>query len=516
MGNIKIKLNGMDAQAPAGSTILEAARLNHIDIPTLCYLKDKNCIGACRVCVVEVKGARGPVPSCVTVISPGMEILTDSPEVTESRRRTLDLLCANHRMDCEYCSRYSDCELHALCRQYGIDERDYNPYAMEPELDESAPHLVRDRSKCVLCRRCIAACRQQHMDIIGVLGRGYRTHIAPPRPLAATSCIGCGQCIAACPTGALTDRDDTQKVRNAINHGRHVIAAMTPYIAAELGELFEEKIGTNVQGKAIAALHRMGFAKVFDAGFSGAAIAVKEKAELAERLKTGERLPVLTARCPGWVKFCEKNYPELIDNLSGGKSVQETFGNLCRSAYAKEAGVDPEDIFVVYINSCTAGKSERQNKGSSVDVSLTTRELAAIFKRSCVSRFTALKVWRELPGEEFDAFPGMASDDNVYTGGSGIRSSEVELDGRKVKTAVVSGLADAVALLKAVKSGETRYDFIEVMACPGGCLNGGGQPRQFGQTISFTDLYSERAKALHLNEIERITSEKGSQAAYAK
>ena len=261
MENIKIMLNGRAARAPAGSTILEAARFNDIAIPTLCYLKDKNCIAACRVCVVEVKGARGPVPSCVTVISPDMEILTDSPEVTESRRRTLDLLCANHRMDCEYCPRYSDCELHALFRQYGIDERDYNPYAMEPELDESAAHLVRDRSKCVLCRRCVAACRGQHMDIIGVLGRGYRTQIAPPRPLAATSCIGCGQCIASCPTGTLAERDDTQRVRNAINHGQHVIAAVTPYVGAELGELFEEKIGTSVKGKAIAALRRMGFAK---------------------------------------------------------------------------------------------------------------------------------------------------------------------------------------------------------------------------------------------------------------
>jgi NADP-reducing hydrogenase subunit HndD len=494
--NIQIKLNGTNAQAPAGSTILEAARFNHVDIPTLCFLKDKNCIAACRICVVEVKGARRPVPSCVTAISPGMEILTNSPEVTESRRQTLDLICSNHRMDCEYCSRYSDCELHALCRQYGIDERNYNPYAMEPELDESAAHLDRDTSKCVRCRRCIAACRELHLDIIGVIGKGYRTQVAPPRPLAETDCISCGQCIAACPTGALAERDDTQKVRNALNHGRHVVAAVTPYVGAELGELFEEKIGTNVQGKAIAALRRMGFAEVFDAGVAGAAAKAHEKNELAERLKTGKRLPLLTARCPAWVTFCENNYPELIGNLSGGKSAQETFGVLCRSAYTWEAGVAPRDSFVVYINSCTAGKSECRKEGSSVDVSFTTHELAAMFKRSCVSRFTALKVWRELPNESFDAFPGAVSGGSVYTGGPGVTESEVELDGRKVKAAVASGLAAAVELLKAVTSGKTSYDFIEVMACPGGCLNGGGQPRQFGQTISFAGLYSQRAKAL--------------------
>jgi NADH dehydrogenase/NADH:ubiquinone oxidoreductase subunit G len=496
METISIRLNGTDARAPAGSTILEAARLNHIDIPTLCYLRDKNCIGACRVCVVEVKGARGPVPSCVTMISPGMEILTDSPEVTEARHRTLDLICANHRMDCEYCSRYSDCELHALCRRYGIDERDYNPYAMAPELDESAAHLVRDASKCLQCRRCIAACREQHMDIIAVLGRGYRTHIAPPQPLASTSCIGCGQCIAACPTGALTECDDTQKVFNAINRGRHVIAAVTPYVAAELGELFEERIGTNVQGKAIAALRRMGFAKVFAAGVAGTAIAAAEKAELAERFKAGKRLPLLTARCPAWVTFCTGNYPEFAVHLSGLRSAPETFGALCRSAYAREAAVDMQDIFVVYIDSCTAGKRERQNEGSCVDVSLTTREFAALFKRACVSRFTALKVWRELPDEAFDAFPDLASIGSFYAGGAEVMESEFELDGRKVKAAVVSGLAGAVRLLQEVKSGKKRYDFIEVMACPGGCLNGGGQPRQFGQTISFACLYSERAKAL--------------------
>lgn len=505
METVQIKLDGRVVQAPAGATILEAALLNGLAIPTLCFLKDRNCLGACRICLVEVAGAGSPAPACVTAIRPGMEIRTDSPELTRYRRRTLDLICANHRMDCDLCVRYSDCELHALCRQYGIEERDYNPYVLAPELDDSAAHLVRDRSKCLLCRRCIAACRGQRMHIIGVLGRGEGTHIAPPRPLAATACIGCGQCIAACPTGALTERDDTQQVFNAIHHGRHVIAAVSPYVAAGLGELFEEKIGTHVQGKAVAALRRIGFAKVFDAGVAQAAMAAAERDELAKRRKAGQGLPLLTVRCPGWLRFCEQQKdPWLTGHLAGGKSAQETFGALCRSEYARKAGIDPATMFIVFISPCTAGKLDCRREGTAIDAALTTREFAAMFKRACVSRFTALKVWRELPDETCDPFPDAAPAKGVYAGGPGIRENELEFtfpeeSGEgvgKVKTAVVSGLAEAVELLHAVKSGEKSYDLIEVMACPGGCLNGGGQPRQFGQAIGFTDRYAQRAGAL--------------------
>lgn len=539
MESMRITINGVDVQAPAGSTILEAARLVDVDIPTLCYLKDVNEIGACRLCVVEVKGAKGLVASCVTRISPDMEIWTDTPKVVESRRMSLDLICSKHRMDCEYCVRSSDCELHALVRAYGLDDKKYG-YIHEPDIDDSAIDLIMDKSKCVLCRRCVAVCREnQHVGVFGVFERGFETYVGTALPLADTACIHCGQCITVCPTDALTERDDTRNVWRAINNpSKHVVAAISPFVGAQLGECFLDPVGNNGKGKMVASLRRLGFDRVFDVEDAAAAVVTEVGTELLERSKNGAQMPMVSSNCPSWVKFCEICYPELLEKVSASKSPPQMLGALVKSRYAEKTGIDPRDIFVVSITPCTAEKvecqrSEMVTKGHpNVDVSLTTRELVAMIRRACVSNYTSLKVWRELPDEVCDPFPNLASETgHIFSANGGlmeatlgtahkavtgkalpslnfaaassdkdIQEAEVSLYGSKVRVATVTGLANAAKLLDMVKSGEKEYTFIEVMACPGGCLNGGGQPHQPGSVHNFTDLKAERARALRSSD----------------
>jgi NADP-reducing hydrogenase subunit HndD len=527
----KVKINGVDVEAPAGSTILEAARLVQIDIPTLCYLKDIHQSGACRICVVNVRGVKNLVASCVAPISPDMDIRTGTAEVVESRRRTLDLICSQHRMDCEYCVRYTDCELHALVRAYGLDGKKYS-YIHEPDIDDSAVHMIMDKSKCVQCRRCVAICRKnQHVGVIGVLGRGFHTHVGTALPLAETACIDCGQCIAVCPTDALRERDHTRQVWMAINNpSKLVIAMVSPFVGAQLGECFLDPIGTRAEGKAVAALRHLGFDRIFDVEDAAAVTVMEESTELLGRLKNGGKLPMITSNCPSWIKFCESQYPELLENVSTSKSPQQMFGALCKSCLAEKTGIDPKDTFVVSIGPCTAEKFECNSASGSpnVDVSLTTRELAAMIRRACVSNYTSLKVWRELPEGICDPFPGIASGTGrIFSDHGGlmaatlgaayqaltgkelasltftaidraksIHEAEFDVNGSTVKVAAVSGLAHAVKLMDMVKSGEKHYTFIEVMACPGGCMNGGGQPHQPGFIHNFTDLNADRAKAL--------------------
>ena len=532
MSNVNLTINGIAVEVPAGSTILEAAHAAGIRIPTLCYLKDINAIGACRMCLVEVKGAKAYAAACVFPVTEGMEVYTNTPAIVKARKSTLELVLSNHRMECLSCVRSTNCELQALCREYGVDQNRFQNSDREPEIDDSAVHLIRDNSKCVLCRRCVAVCRKnQFVGVIGPNERGYDTHIASAFDvsLANTACINCGQCISVCPTGALTERDDTDKVVAALNDpAKHVVIAPAPSVRAQLGECFGMPVGTNVEGKMIAAMRRLGFDRVFDVDNAADVTIMEEGTELLNRIKNGGKLPLITSCSPGWIKFCETYYPDMLENVSTCKSPQQMFGALTKSYYAQKAGIDPKDLFVVSVMPCTAKKFEVQRPEMTatgypdVDVSLTTRELAAMIKRAGI-------VFEELPDEKCDPFLGIASgaahifgatggvmeaalrtvyevvtgkecpsvDFTDVRGVEGIKEAEYDLAGTKVKVAVTSGLANAAKLLDMVKSGEKEYHFIEVMCCPGGCVNGGGQPHQPGYVHNFTDLRADRAKALY-------------------
>ncbi len=533
METVKLKINNIDVEAPAGSTILEAAHIANIKIPTLCYLKDINEIGACRVCVCEVKGAKSLVASCVYPINEGMEVFTNTPKVRKARKLTLELILSNHRMDCLSCSRSTNCELQNLCHEYGVDMYKYGNKTMEPDIDDSAIHLVRDNSKCILCRRCVAVCsKTQYAGVIGCNNRGFATHVgsAFDMPLGDTACIHCGQCIAVCPTGALQEKKDTDKVWAALaDESKHVVVAAAPSVRAQLGECFGMPIGTNVEGKMIAALRRLGYDKVFDVDMAADVTIMEEGTELLERLKNGGKLPLITSCSPGWIKFCETYYPEFIPNLSSCKSPQQMFGALVKSYYAEKAGINPEDIFVVSIMPCTAKKFEvsREEMIKDVDVALTTRELAEMIKLAGID-FVNLEdeVCDEMVGVAsgaahiFGATGGVmeAALRTVYEivtgetlvtpefkevrGIEGIKEAEYNLNGTVVKVAVTSGLSNAAKLLDRIKNGEAEYQFVEVMACPGGCVNGGGQPHQPGEVRNFTDLRAERAKALYTEDAQ--------------
>ncbi len=533
MDKVTVKINGIEVKVPANATILEAAHEAGVRIPTLCYLKDINAIAACRMCLVQASGVRGQAAACVTQVADGMVVETNTPELREARKKTLELLLSNHRMDCLSCTRNGDCELQALAREYGVDQYKYKGSEdLKPQYEHSAPHLIRDNSKCILCRRCVAVCQHnQHAAVIGTNERGFDTHVgcAFDLPLGETSCINCGQCIAVCPTGALTERDDTGPVWDAIaDPKKHVIVAPAPSVRAQLGECFGMPIGTNVEGKMVAALRRLGFDKVFDVDFAADVTIMEEGTELLERIKNGGKLPLLTSCSPGWIKFCEYYYPEMIGNLSSCKSPQQMLGALAKTYYAEKEGLDPKDIFVVSIMPCTAKKFEcaRDDESAAgvpdVDVSLTTRELASMIKRAGI-------VFTELKDEKFDPIMGVASGAGHIFGATGgvmeaalrtvseivngkplenvefkavrgveaIKEAEYDLNGTKVRVAATSGLENACKLLDMIRSGEKDYHFVEIMACPGGCVNGGGQPHQPGYVRNFVDLSAERAKALY-------------------
>mgnify|MGYP001369116113 FL=1 len=403
---VNIKINNIAIEVPKGSTVLEAAKLAHIDIPTLCYLKDINEIGACRMCVVKIKGTRSLTASCVHPVSEGMEIYTNTPEVLDSRKKTLELILSDHDRKCLSCVRSNNCELQTLCRELGVeDELLYEGESHQYEIDNSAVHMYRDNNKCILCRRCTAVCENiQAVGVIGANNRGFETNItsAFDMGLAETSCVACGQCIAVCPTGALSEKDNTSQVFEALNNPDKIVLVQTaPAVRAALGEPFGLPIGTNVEGKMIAALRRLGFDKVFDTHFAADLTIMEEAEELLDRINNGGTLPLITSCSPGWIKYCEHYYPEIIDNLSTCKSPQQMFGAISKTYYADKMGIDPEKIVMVSVMPCTAKKFEigRDDQAASaypdVDISITTRELARMIEKVGMN-FT------DLPDEEFD------------------------------------------------------------------------------------------------------------------
>lgn len=539
MEEYTVIIDGIKVTAPKGTTILEAARMAGINIPTLCYLKDINAIGACRMCVVEVKGARGLCAACVYPIAgPGrdgslMEVRTNSPRVIEYRKKTLQLILSDHNRSCLSCVRSGDCELQEMCRQYGVDsEGEYDGAKSESEIDDSAAHMIRDNSKCILCRRCVAACEKtQGIGVIGANNRGFKTNIgcAFEMDLAETSCVSCGQCIAVCPTGALHEKENIDDVFAALDDPTKIVLVQTaPAVRAALGEAFGLPIGTDVEGKMAAALRRLGFDKVFDTNFSADLTIMEEANEFISRVQNGGKLPLITSCSPGWVKYCEHYYPEFTENLSSCKSPQQMFGAIAKSYWAEKEGIDPKNIVMVSIMPCTAKKFEigrpdqDANGMPDVDIAITTREFARMIKRAGI-RFN------ELPDEEFDLPLGLGSGAAVIfgaTGGvmeaalrtavetltgeelknldftdvrgvEGVKEATYEVAGLKVNVAVASGLSNAAKVLDMVKSGEKDYQFIEIMACPGGCVNGGGQPQQHASVRNFVDLRAERAKVLY-------------------
>ncbi len=533
MADVRLKINGIDVTVPENTTILEAARKIGVEIPTLCYLKEVNEIAACRICIVEVKGMKTDVTACVYPVSEGMEVQTNTPKIREARKRNLQLLLSNHEKKCLSCVRSGNCELQKLCNDYQVDDEEfYQGVRTHYELDESAVHMVRDNNKCILCRRCTATCANvQGIGVIGANNRGFATYIGSQfgKGLGETSCISCGQCIAVCPTGALYEKSAVDDVFAAIaDPDKYVIVQTAPAVRAGLGEEFGYPIGTDVEKKMAAALRRMGFDKVFDTDFGADLTIMEEANELIERITTGGKLPMITSCSPGWVKYCEHYFPELLGHLSSCKSPHTMFGAIAKSYYAEKIGVDKEKMVVVSIMPCTAKKfeiirpDEDANGVPDVDFVMTTRELAQMIRKAGLN-------FQALPDEDFDMPLGLGTGAAVIFGASGgvmeaalrtaaetltgeklehleftdvrgtkgIKEASYVLNGQEIKVAVASSAKNAGILLNKIRNGEADYQFIEIMGCPGGCVNGGGQPRQPGSVRNTINLAAERSKALY-------------------
>lgn len=511
MEMLNITIDGIKTQVPKGTTVLEAAKGLNINIPTLCFLKELNEVGACRMCVVEVKGARSLQASCVLPVAEGMEVKTNSKAVRESRNMVLELILARHDRECLTCSRNLSCELQKLSEEMGIKDISFEGAKIKYAVDDASPSVVRDQNKCILCGRCVSVCKNvQGTGVISFANRGVKTTVTTSydKGLSEVACINCGQCIKICPVGALKEKDDRHKVWEALdNDDIFVVAQTAPAVRVALGEEFGYPVGTNVEGKMVAALKRLGFNKVFDTDFAADLTIIEEGTELLNRIKNNGKLPMITSCSPGWIKYCEHYYNDFIENLSTCKSPHQMLGALTKSYYAEKMGIDPKKIFVVSIMPCTAKKYESAREELSVDglqdvdAVLTTRELAKMIKESRVD-------FRDIEDASFDKVMGDSTGAAVIfgtTGGvmeaalrtvadiltgedlkdieyapvrglEGIKEATVKIGDLDVSVAVVHGTANAGILLERVRKGEANYHFIEVMGCPGGCINGGGQP----------------------------------------
>ncbi len=513
MAKINIKIEGIPYEVEEGLTILEAAKECGYEIPSLCTFNHGECNqGSCRVCLVEVVGARGLVASCVYPVNDGMEIKISSPKASEARRASVELLLSNHNKNCQQCDKNGKCELLNVAYATGAREDRFEGSKTPTTYDDLTPSIVRDTSKCILCGRCVERCKNAHgLGILGFENRGFNTIVAPAenRSMKDSPCILCGQCVSVCPTGALMEKSEITKVDEAMKAGKHVIVQTAPAVRAALGEEFGMKVGTPVTGKMVAALKRLGFDKVYDTDFGADLTIMEEGTELLGRIKNGGVLPMITSCSPGWINYAEYNYGDLLDHLSSCKSPHEMQGAIIKSYYAKEKGIDPKDIFVVSIMPCTAKKFEKEREQNAavdglpdVDAVLTTRELARMIKRAGI-------LFDRLPDEEYDSdimgdYTGAgvifgvtggvmeAALRTVYfvltgkeheaikfeavRGFDGIKEASLDIDGTVVNVAVAHGMKNAKVLLDDIREGKSKYHFIEIMGCPGGCVNGGGQP----------------------------------------
>ena len=544
MALVNIKIEGIPYQVEAGLTILEAARRCGYEIPSLCHFNHGECNrGSCRVCLVEATGARGLVASCVYPINEGMEITISSPKATAARRASVELLLSNHSMKCQQCDKNGRCELLDVAYKTGAREDMFQGSKTPTTLDNLNPSIVRDTSKCILCGRCVARCANAHGNgVLGFENRGFRTIVGPAqnRGFADSPCILCGQCVSVCPTGALMEKSEIDKVDAAFAAGKYVVVQAAPAVRAALGEEFGMKIGTPVTGKMAAALRRLGFKKVFDVNYGADLTIMEEANELLGRIKNGGVLPMITSCSPGWINYAEYYYGDQLDHLSSCKSPHEMQGAILKHYYAEKIGVDPKDMFVVSVMPCTAKKFEKERdqlvtRGlKDVDAVLTTRELGRLIKRSGIN-FT------KLPDEEFDndivgdysgagvifgvtggvmeaalrtayfALEGKEREGIVFEevrGFDGIKEATLTLGGKEIKVAVAHGMKNAKVLMDQIREGKSPYTFIEVMGCPGGCINGGGQPyvRECflpNEDLDIVDTYKAKRAAALYSEDER-------------